>query len=404
MNIFQVTRGYGKLTRNENPGALESVIYNLSVCLSLIGHNITIIDGGEYEQKKSVGNVLVSIVPINRVFLYRHRKIKIIRLMLGEMRFLVFGYKVSKYIKKIGIDKVDILHVHSTMVGISILMFNPMLASKMVYTSHVNIWSLNSKSLLEKMVLSLDILLMRRVKIVIALNSFLKYRYINLGKVSPHKIRIVNNGVDIKSFNIVDISIADKKYKLKDLNILFVGRFDKIKGIKYLLGAVNIIVNYRKNRDVLFILVGTHSTTTVNKSESINEIRSYIKAHNLENNVIITNYIPDSELKALYHICDTVIVPSLAEADPLVTLEAMAVGKPVIGSRVGGIPNQIIDHYNGLLVDPSNDVQIADRICYLLKNKDQLKIFGDNGKKRAEKYFSWEKVSNDLLVVYSNMR
>lgn len=407
MNIFHVTRGYGKLMPSENPGALESVIFNLSKNLSSIGHNVTIIDGGidagEYEKRKILENVSISVVKTNKLFLIRPEKIKITRLVFEELHFIYFGYKASKCLKKLDANDIDIVHVHSTMVGIAMSIFSPKLISKMVYTSHVNIWSLDQRSFLENIIIFLDIILMKRVKTVIALNSFLKDRYLPASKISPDKINVVNNGVDIESFNITDTSRLNGKYKLRDLNVLFVGRFDEIKGIKYLISAANILINDWKYKDILFILVGSHVTTNVNKSENLSDIDLYINNHKLDNNIIMTGHIPDDDLKMLYNICDIVVVPSLAEADPLVTLEAMAAGKPIIGTRVGGIPNQVIDSYNGFIIEPANEFHIADKILYLLKNRDQLKIFGENSKKRVEECFSWRKVSNDLSVVYSKL-
>jgi len=93
-------------------------------------------------------------------------------------------------------------------------------------------------------------------------------------------------------------------------------------------------------------------------------------------------------------------LPSLAEGDPLVTLEAMASGKPVIGTRVGGIPHHIRDGWNGFLIDPANEQQLADKIKYLIDNPEERKSMGVNSRKYAEEEFDWSKVAERLLAVY----
>lgn len=406
MKIFHVTSGHGVLPPHEGTGPVNSVLYNLCKNLCKFGYNVTIIDGGKHEEKKTHDNI--SIVILSRVFsfklLSKIKDCRIFRFIFEEISYIFFGYKVAKYFKKNGITDTDIIHVHTPVVGLVILAFNPILAYRMVYTSHVPVWTMNSKSFFERIILLLDVILMKRVKKVIALNILLKRKFISLGGIPAEKINIVNNGVDVALFSNVDTYIIEKKYKLNKFNILFVGRFDKVKGVKYLLKAANIIVNNLKFKNIMFILVGPHKTTTSHPSEKMSELIAYIKRYKLEDNILLTDYLPFDELRALYVKCDIVVVPSLAEADPLVTLEAMAAGKPVIGSNVGGIPNQIVDNHTGFLVEPANEYQIADKIYYLLKNRDKLKVLGENSRKRVEKYFTWEKVSKDLLIAYFSMR
>jgi len=93
-------------------------------------------------------------------------------------------------------------------------------------------------------------------------------------------------------------------------------------------------------------------------------------------------------------------VPSLQEAFGLVVSEAMACGKPVIGTRVGGILDQVIDGYNGFLVEPRNSAQIAERILWLIENPDEARRMGMNGRKIVEEKFNIDKRIEKIISIY----
>lgn len=123
----------------------------------------------------------------------------------------------------------------------------------------------------------------------------------------------------------------------------------------------------------------------------------------IKNNVIFTGRIPRVELPYYYAASDVVVVPSLQEAWSLVVTEAMASGKPVIGTNVGGIPDQIIDGYNGFLVPPRNPKSIAEKILWLYENQDQTKKMGMCGRKLVEEKFDINKRIDKILKLYKQL-
>jgi len=90
----------------------------------------------------------------------------------------------------------------------------------------------------------------------------------------------------------------------------------------------------------------------------------------------------------------------LAEGDPLVVVEAMASGRPVIGTKVGGIPQKIKDGWNGFLIEPANEQQLAGKIKYLVDNPEERKRMGANSRRYAEEEYDWSKIAERLLQVY----
>jgi glycosyltransferase involved in cell wall biosynthesis len=81
----------------------------------------------------------------------------------------------------------------------------------------------------------------------------------------------------------------------------------------------------------------------------------------------------------------------------------MACGKPVVASRVGGLPDQIIDGYNGFLVPPRDPKALADRILYLLENPSEARRMGLNGRKLAVERFDIEKRVDKIVKLYQEL-
>ena len=100
---------------------------------------------------------------------------------------------------------------------------------------------------------------------------------------------------------------------------------------------------------------------------------------------------------------DVTVVPSLQEAFGLVVSEAMACGKPVIGSNVGGIPDQIVDGYNGFLVEPKDPLKIAERILWSIDNPEAIKSMGINGRRIVEEKYDIEKRADNIISLYKQL-
>lgn len=99
---------------------------------------------------------------------------------------------------------------------------------------------------------------------------------------------------------------------------------------------------------------------------------------------------------------DILILPSYNEGLPIAILEAMSYGKAIISSPVGGIPEIVMHGQNGILVKPGNQNELFNAICFFIKNKDEIKTFGNKSKEIIQPYFP-EAVLSDLLKIYKNL-
>jgi glycosyltransferase involved in cell wall biosynthesis len=96
------------------------------------------------------------------------------------------------------------------------------------------------------------------------------------------------------------------------------------------------------------------------------------------------------------------VVPSLYEPFGIVAVEGLAMEKAVIGSRTGGIKEIIEDGKSGLLFEPGNHMELADKIKYLLKNNSERRRLEKNARKRAA-YFTWEKNARKVTTIYNSL-
>ena len=366
MRIVQVSVGSVKMPPTEGSAPLQ-VIFNTSKHLARMGHEVVILDSKYSKDDSDVDHVEgVEIARLKALQVALVKAPAFIRFILAELNAVLFALAVNSYLRK-NRANIDVIHLHLTSIGLIVSLLNKNLREKMFYTCHLSQWvfATNKPSIAEKVHLSLDSYLMRRVKKVIALSDTAKESFITIGKVSADNIVIIPNGVDTSFFspNIEAKGMASKEYGLEGkLTVLFVGRLAKIKGVEHLIRAADAIVNKFGHKDTMFVLTGSHTFTGVDEPVDMDEIRRHLKRCQLDKHVLFTGSLPLEEVKKLYAAADIFVLPSLAEGDPLVTLEAMASGLPVIATKVGGIPNQIRDGWNGFLVDPGNEHQLSEKI------------------------------------------
>jgi glycosyltransferase involved in cell wall biosynthesis len=127
-------------------------------------------------------------------------------------------------------------------------------------------------------------------------------------------------------------------------------------------------------------------------------LQRLISQNNLKNYVTFLGYL-DNPLPLIQN-SDIVLMCSRIEAFGLVTLEAMQIGKPIIGTKSGGTLELIKDGFNGLLYTPGNYEELAQKIDLLYRNPNLAKQMGDNGKKWAKEKFTLERYTNEMLAIF----
>lgn len=221
---------------------------------------------------------------------------------------------------------------------------------------------------------------LKNVDLFIAPSNFIKKKAIS--DVNP--IRKIHNPINLLKYSAIE----------SDNNILFVGRLEKVKGVRYLIEAVPLIIKKVPNIQ-LYILGDGQEKDSLFKL--VNDI-------GLSNNIHFIGWQKSDDLKRYYRKSSVVIIPSIwPENFPTVCLEAMSIGRPVIGTKVGGIPEIIDDKVNGYLVKPKDSGQIAEKVIKLLLDKNLLKFMSKNSRIKSEKY-NVNNYVTEIEEVYQNIR
>jgi glycosyltransferase involved in cell wall biosynthesis len=109
--------------------------------------------------------------------------------------------------------------------------------------------------------------------------------------------------------------------------------------------------------------------------------------------------VSQEKLLSLYADCDVVALPSRNEGWGLSLMEGMVCGKPVVATKVGGIPELVRDGAEGILVEPADVIGLADALCKLLEDPEMRARMGEAGNKRARE-FSWDETAKVVLRAY----
>ena len=231
---------------------------------------------------------------------------------------------------------------------------------------------------------------------IITVSSFIKR---NLNELVGYdtKATVCPMGIDTNAFVPKDQAKLKEKYGIKSKYILlFAGRLIEVKGIEYLIKAMEIAGN--ELPDLRLLIAGTGNLER--------QLKEKVRKSNLSTYVSFLGDVKHQNLIDYYNICDLVILPSIidrygqTESLGVVILEAMSCGKPVIASNVGALPEIVKDGYNGALVIPGNPIDIADKIIKILKRTDR-NLLENNARRTAEEY-SWSDIGKKYLEIILN--
>jgi len=160
------------------------------------------------------------------------------------------------------------------------------------------------------------------------------------------------------------------------------------KGLHYLIKAAKLILG--KRRDVTFLLVG--------KGFYEGKLKQMAKTLGIEDKVILPGAWDD--VTEILPIFDIFCLPTLADALPFAIVEAMASGKPVVATRVGGCPEAVLDGETGFLVPPEDETALAEALLHLIEDEELRRKFGEAGRRRAEDIFSLKRCVEEYLKLY----
>jgi len=199
-------------------------------------------------------------------------------------------------------------------------------------------------------------------------------------------ISVITNAIDTSVFN-------GKKKSLTDdpggdaVRLLFVGAVGKLKGEKDLIKALALLRDNKPNLKISFLGYGAEN------------LKDYCERFEVGNLVEYLGAVPLNERIEFFRRSDIFVLPTYAEAMPMSVIEAMAAGLPVISTRVGGIPELIEDGVDGILFAPGDVGALAEKISFLLNNKDTRIRIGKKAKQKAREQMDFRVYVNKLRTL-----
>lgn len=379
-------------------GGTGAYVYYLSHSLQKLGHNVHVVARDKQDSEKTVNGIHVHYVKGVGNALTRYWR---------------FARSASKKIKELNKqNSIDIIHsnlplvpsfaipddsakaivcaVHSTWKGEAIV------------TKRDNPKELNPN---EKAMLRFNVVLrsyekklMNRSDALIAVSRYTVNELTELYGIEEEKIHVIYNGVDVDKFkprpNRAELRQEFGLEEDKKI-VLFVGRLYHRKGLEILLHSIPPVLKEFSN--VKFVISGKGFKQ---KEESL---RNLAKELNIEDHVTFLGYVPDEKLPRLYSASDIFVLPAIYENFPFAILEAQSTGLPVISTKVGGIPEFLVDNENGFIIEPGDSIQLTQRVLALLQDPKLAKEMGDRGRKLVEEKFDWRLITGQVIDLYQKL-
>ncbi|MCG7851681.1 MAG: glycosyltransferase [Methanosarcinaceae archaeon] len=199
-----------------------------------------------------------------------------------------------------------------------------------------------------------------------------------------HKITVVPNGIDIARFQKVH-----RKKNHKEVRFSFIGHLGRHKGAQTIIDALHHID--AKDR-VKVNLVG--------EGEQRSELEEIVRHLGMKESVKFWGKVENRHIEKVYSKTDVLILPSIwPENQPVTIAEAMACSLPVIGARIGGIPELVEDGKTGYLFEAGNPEDLALKMSMFLGNPSKIPEFGDNGFKKIS-HCTLENQVDDIIETY----
>lgn len=214
-----------------------------------------------------------------------------------------------------------------------------------------------------------------------------------------NEIKIVKNPIDANKF------APDGPRAIPadgHLTVLFVGRLEERKGVRYLIEAIPHIFEKIAvdNLSVRFVIIGSDTTTAAGHQPVLPQLKQMLAKSGCTDNVVFLSHVPLAEMPAYYRSADICIAPSLYDNAPYTCLEAMSCGRPLIGTDAGGMPEYIIDGESGLIIPAADTDAIVQAVTKLLKNEEERLRLGKNARSYILEKIDRSQIAKQNEAVY----
>ena len=319
---------------------------------------------------------------------------------------------VKRILEVIEIEKPDVIHAHSPALnGLAALKAGRKSGLPVVYEirafwedAAVDHGTCKEDDLRYRLTRKMENHVVKNASAVTTICQGLRGDLISRG-FDENKFTVIANAVNIEQFNVItpqdkakNADLADS-LQLTDCDVLgFLGSFYAYEGIDLAIAAMPTVL--AKNPRARLLLVGG--------GPQEQNLKQQVTLLGLEGKVVFTGRVPHSEVGKYYSLVDLLVYPRKAMrltnlVTPLKPLEAMAQGKPVLASDVGGHKELISDNETGFLFKAGDSVELAERLLELLADKNQLTSVLSNGRNYVENVRNWRNSVSNYLPLYKKL-
>ena len=283
--------------------------------------------------------------------------------------------------------KFDILHVHWPFPhGIFGYFASKVRGSKVILQFHgAELLLMNQFGFVKPVLRAL----LKRSDGVIANSSFTARK---VREIYETEVAVIPFGAAVQEMEGQDKLVSEKR-------ILYLGRLIERKGVEYLVRAMPIVRSM--GVDAKLTIAGDgHARASIQRT---------IAEEQIGDRVEMAGKVSDEQKRALYRDCDVFVLPAIVDSRGdteglgVVLLEALSYQKPVIASKVGGIPDVIRDGETGLLVPEKDPQALAETIARVLSDGDLAASLGERGYQYAKRIFDWDRVVGEMIGLYAKV-
>ena len=287
----------------------------------------------------------------------------------------------------------DVVHTHTWYVGLGGMLAQAIHGLPLVVTLHslepLRPWKADQLGTGYLVSSWAERLAVERADRVIAVSAQMRADILANFRVDPERVVVLHNGVDAQAFARTERREALDRHRVREPYALFVGRISEQKGIFQLLDAA------RELPEGVHLVLCASSPDT---PELLGRLQAAVNGRPQIH--WINAMLPVEEVVQIYSHAAVFVCPSIYEPFGIINLEAMACGTPVVASRVGGIPEVVVDGETGWLVEPGDPVALARALRTALADPRRARRMGEAGRRRVEAHFSWDRIAALTMDVY----
>lgn len=398
LRVLMLTRGVVPVA--PGAGGAELAAFQLSRAVVAGGHEVTLVS--DHEDTDADEFPKLRVVSVDSRLVRAARRVPgafpnwLARHLAGNLAVVLRARRV------LAGRSHDLVHAHG---ALSAVLMTLVCRVPVVYTEHdAPPWLCRYRSRGERIVRrvlyrTLNVTAFRRADRVGATFAALRDDMERRFGVRGRKIATIANGTDLSVFSAPTMTPADDlaaelvrrdpRFVAGDDYCLFVGRLESRKAPDV---AVRALVSVPEGRCV-FAGDGPMREPLERLAETLG----------VRDRVAFLGYLRAADLPALYAGARLLLLPSVSEAMPLVVLEAMACGTPVLASRIAGLPSVVRDYETGLLVEPGSVGELALALRFLLRDPELLRRMSHEARRTVHRRFVWPVVAAEYVSVYRTL-